>query len=196
MADVYAVAVEGISNLGELDNLSQQILKAARMAVNATTRQARTVSARSMEQQVKFPRGYLTGSSGRLAISKFASDNDLTGTVTGRDRPTSLSRFVVGGARPPGQGAPRGGGLTVEVKPGLAKRMPGAFIIKLKNNNLGLALRSKTPPSLGAKKIDNNLYLLYGASVDQVFNKTREQVADGLEVYMDREFNRLLELKL
>lgn len=196
MADTYVVAVEGLSNLNAIDNASQQILKAARLAVNATVRQAQTRSARSMEQQVKFPRGYLTGSGGRLVISKFAKDGDLEGSVTGRDRPTSLARFVVGGARAPGQGAPRGGGLTVEVKPGLAKRMPGAFIIKLKNNNLGLALRSKTPPSMGAKKIDNNLYLLYGPSIDQVFNKTREQVAAGLEEYLDREFNRLLELKL
>lgn len=196
MADVYAVAVEGLSGLGALEDIPAAVLKAARMAVNATTRRAVPASARSMERQVKFPRGYLTGQAGRLVVGKFASEKDLEGSVIGRDRPTSLARFVVGGARPPGQGAPRGGGLTVEVKPGIAKRMPGAFIMKLRNNNLGLAVRSKTPPSMGAKKISNGLYLLYGPSVDQVFNKTREMVAGDLEKFMAREFDRLLELDL
>lgn len=194
MADMYVVAVEGLSNLGAIDNISTRVLKAARLAVNSTIRQARTVSARSMEKQVKFPRGYLTGSEGRLTIEKFASDRDLQGAIVGRDRPTSLARFVSGGAKLPAQGAPRAAGLTVEVKPGMAKRMPGAFIIKLRNNNLGLAVRSKQPPSMGAKRIDNNLYLLYGPSVDQVFDKTRQQVQGGLEDYMEREFNRLLEV--
>lgn len=196
MADVYAVAIEGLANLDAIDNISTRILKAARLAVNATTRRAQTASAKSMEQQVKFPRGYLTGSGGRLTIAKFASDTSLEASIVGRDRPTSLARFVVGGARAPGQGTPRGGGLTVEVKPGLARRMPGAFIMKLKNNNLGLAVRSKQPPSMGAKLIGSNLYLLYGPSVDQVFNKTREQIAGSMEAFMDREFNRLLELDL
>lgn len=196
MADVYAVAVEGISLGAALEDIPAAVLKAARMAVNATTRRAVPAAARSMERQVNFPRGYLTGAAKRLSVGKFASDRELEGSVVGRDRPTSLARFVVGGARPPGQGAPRGGGLTVEVKPGLAKRMPGAFIMKLKNNNLGLAVRSKTPPSMGAKRIGNGLYLLYGASVDQVFNKTREMIAGDLEEFMAREFDRLLELKL
>lgn len=198
MTEVYAVAIEGLSGLAEIEKLPANIIKAARLAVNATTRRAHAASARSMEQQINFPRGYLTGKDGRLTISKFASGSDLEGRVRGRDRPTSLARFVRGPLPLPQKGKPRPAGVTVEVKPGLAKRMPGAFAIRLKNGNIGLAVRTKDgkPPSRGAKQIDTGLFLLYGPSVDQVFVKTREMIKDNQEAFMQREFERLLELDL
>ncbi|TPI86359.1 phage tail protein [Mesorhizobium sp. B2-8-9] len=194
-SEIYGVAVEGLSSLSDFDHLPDNVLKAARLAVNATARRGVPVAARSMERQVNFPRGYLTGQDGRLTISKFASANDLEARIKGRDRPTSLVRFVRGSAKTVGK---RSGGVTVEVKPGQAKRMPGAFALQLKNGNIGLALRTKSgrPPSMGAKLIGKGLYLLYGPSVDQVFVKTREYVGDELETYMEREFERLVELGL
>lgn len=191
MAEYYAVAIEGIRALDGLDEIDSKITKAARMAVNASIRRAQTAAARSMENQVRFPRGYLSGDNGRLKVTRFASDTNLEAVLRGRDRPTSLARFVVGGARP-GQK----GGVNVEVDPGIAKRMPGAFAIRLRNNNIGLAVRTRNAPSMGAKKIADNLYLLYGPSVDQVFNKTREQISGEIETFLNNEFNRLLGLEL
>lgn len=198
MQPVYAVAVEGLLGLDALDKLPDNIIKAARLAVNATVRRAQKASAKSMERQVNFPRGYLAGKGGRLTISKFASGSDLEGRITGRDRPTSLARFITGPVRLPGTGAPRGGGVTVEVKPGVARRMPTAFAIKLRNGNIGLATRTRDGrrPSMGAKMISPGLYLLFGPSVDQVFVDTRRQVVPDLEDYMAQEFERLVEVGL
>ncbi len=194
MSEVYAVAIEGLSALKSIDDLPDDVLRSARMAVNATIRRTQTAAARSMESQINFPRGYLTGQKGRLSIAKFASDKDLEGKIVGRDRPTSLARFITGATRTAGSGAPRAAGVTVEVKPGIAKRMPKAFVMKLRNGNTGLAVRTKDgrAPSQGAKLIAKGLYLLYGPSVDQVFVKTREYVKDDAEAFMQREFERLV----
>jgi hypothetical protein len=191
MVEYFAVAVKGISSIEDLDKLDPAIVKAARLAVNATVRRGQTKAARSMERQIRFPRGYLTGADGRLAIAKFASGSDLEALLRGRDRPTSLARFVAGGAK-----VGQRGGVSVEVDPGIAKFMPGAFAIKLRNNNIGLAVRTKNPPSVGAKKLSESLYLLYGPSVDQVFNKTRDEISDDLGDYLNAEFQRLLDLEL
>jgi hypothetical protein len=198
MAEVYAVVIEGLSGLKSLDDLPADVLKKAQMAVNATTRRGQRDSARAMERQVRFPRGYLTGKNGRLTVSKVAKGKELEGRVRGRDRPTSLARFMIGPVRTGGQGAARAKGVTVEVKPGLAKRMPSAFAIKLKNNNIGLAIRTRNgrAPSMGAKLLSKGLYLMYGPSVDQVFVETRKQVSGDLEEFMEREFLRLLEVNL
>lgn len=198
MQEVYGVAIEGLRDLQAIDKLPDEIVKAARMAVNATVRRSQATAARSMERQVKFPSGYITGQAGRLRITKLASAHDLEGKVTGRDRPTSLARFIKGTPRLPGSGAPRQAGVMVEVKPGIARRMPGAFAIRLRNSNIGLALRTKDgrPPSAGAKLIGKGLYLLYGPSIDQVFVETRNLIRPDMEEYMEREFLRLVDLKL
>lgn len=191
MADYYAVAVSGIKSLDGADDLDGKIIKTARMAVNDAIRRARTLAARSMENQINFPRGYLTGDDGRLAIARYASDNNLEAVLRGRDRPTSLARFIPGGARP-GQK----GGVSVEVDPGLAQFMPSAFAIRLRNNNIGLATRLAARPSMGAKEIAPGLYLLYGPSVDQVFNKTRDEITGDVEDYLNNTFTRLMGLEL
>lgn len=191
--EYIAVAVSGIKAIQSLEDLDPKVEVAARMAVNAAVRKGRILAARSMEQQIHFPRGYLTGSAGRLQIAKLATSGDLEARLRGRDEATSLARFIVGGARP----GSKEKGVSVEVDPGLAKYMPSAFAIKLKNGNIGLVYRSEKPPkSYGAKKMGPNLWLLYGPSVDQVFNRTREYIKDDVEEYLNSEFNRLLELNL
>lgn len=193
MADAFVVAIEGISALDKLDQLDSKIVRAAKLAVNDTLRTSRNAAARSMEKQINFPRGYLTGQHGRLTIPQFASDNDLSGIVRGKDRPTSLARFVVGGAKP----GSKGKGVSVSVDPGIAKYMPSAFAIKLKNGNIGLAFRTKNgkpPKSMGAKQMSDGLWLLYGPSVDQVFQATRGMIKEDMEAHMSKEFQRLLDL--
>lgn len=194
MADEYfAVFIDGIDL--NVAGISEEVRKAARLAVNATAKRAIPAGARSMEQQVNFPRGYLSGRNGRLGIAKYAKEDDLEAIVRGRDRPTSLARFVSGGAKP----GKKERGVNVQVKQGVTRRMPSAFAIKLRNGNIGLAYRTRDgrpPNSIGAKQMAPGLWLLYGPSVDQVFNKTREHIADDLGDFQEREFQRLLDLKL
>lgn len=175
--------------LGDIEEIPEHIRKAAMRAVNKTADRARTASAREMRNQVNFPARYLS-SEGRLQVSKRAKANDLEARVTGRQAPTSLARFV--------QGNPvRGKGVRVQVKPGAARFIKRGFLMKLRNNNLGLAIRTDGGAPKGAykpKKINDNLWLVYGPSIDQVFRTVAEDVSEPMADYLEAEFSRLLKL--
>lgn len=189
MVNPVDVVIQGITSFDEIETLDPKIANILRQAVNETTQEGRRRAARSMEKQVNFPRGYLTGQANRLGIAKYATKGDLTAIVRGRDRPTSLARFV--------QGSPKIGtkGVSVTVDPGKSESMPSAFLIKLRNNNIGLAYRTKSgkAPSRGAKQIGKGLWLLYGPSVDQVFDETRDELKPELEALIREKFERLWE---
>lgn len=196
----YIFAVEGLEGLGGLDDLMPQIENAARMAINKTTDHARALSAREILRQVNFPGSYLRGGESRLKVTQRATAARLEGVITGRRRATSLARFV--------SGSPKGNGVRVKVKPGRTVHMKRAFAMKLRagntsldtKSNLGLAVRVKpgAKPERAYKpvKIADDLYLLYGPSVDQVFQSVRADIALDTQNYLQREFNRLLELHL
>ena len=122
---------------------------------------------------------------------------DVSGEITGRQRPTSLARFVVG-ARTAGTRNP-----SVAVKPGRTSRMGRSFLIKLRGgasgDNLGLAVRTEAGRSPSGAyrptKISENLWLVYGPSVDQVFRSVREDIGPELATYLRGEFSRLLEVR-
>lgn len=196
MATSYAVFVEGLKNLDFIDNLNDKNNEAIRRAVNDTVRRAQPLAAREMEKEVNFPRNYLSGANGRLTIAKFATDNDTSAILRGRDRPTSLARFISGSVKT-GKGVDPG--VMVEVEPGIARRLPRAFAIKLRNNNLGLAVRTsngRAPKNAyKPKQLAPGLWLIYGPSVDQVFKSVREDIAPDLEKYLEEQYFRQLDLK-
>ncbi len=99
------------------------------------------------------------------------------------------------------------------MKPGSVRRLPGAFLIRLRagsatidtKSNVGLAVRTKDgrpPPGYKPLPLGRNLWLLYGPSVDQVFYSVRtkrgvaQDITPEIEDYMEKEFLRLMELKL
>ncbi|PZR90337.1 MAG: hypothetical protein DI537_19165 [Stutzerimonas stutzeri] len=206
MADQYVIAVEGLESFNALDKMGSKIATVARQTINSATRRTRTSSAKEIRRQVNFPASYLSDSSKRLSITKFATEGDLEAKITGRSRPTSLARFIHGQGRGSG-GAAVAQGVNVEVKPGHARRLKRAFVVKLRagtgegpNSNLGLAIRLQggKKPSRAYKPVplSKGLWLLYGPSVDQVFKAVREQVKPGAEDFMAREFTRLMDLEL
>jgi hypothetical protein len=188
----YGIAVEGLADLTDITNLDERILRNAARAINTTADRGRTASARAILTQIHFPASYLNPSEGRLVVTQRAAGQSLSATIKGRDAPTSLARFVVGSKKPL---AP--GGVTVEVKPGHARFLKRAFIFPLKNDNLGLAMRTAdgSPPAKAykPKKIGAGLYLLFGPSVDQAFKAVREDVTPALLDFLDDEFNRLMD---
>lgn len=177
---------------------------AARIALNQTSERAGLRTIRGlMRDEISFPAGYLEDTN-RLGVTKRASDDDLQVVISGRQRPTSLARFVTG-SRAPGK---RPGGLTVNVGKGRTQALRQAFIIPLNSGpvrtdgafNLGLAVRLKPEEVIANKRVmaarmKNGLYLLYGPSVDQVFRTVREEAAGPLlEAIADeflRQFDRL-----
>lgn len=179
---------------------------AARIAINQTaTRKAVPRFRQSMADEVNFPKGYLNDPS-RFGVTKQARDDDLEAAITARFRPTSLARFAEGSE----EGARRTGGVNVKVdRGGGARRINRAFFVKLRRGgdtsdgfNLGLAIRLKPGETLRGRKkgasgvrLAEDLYLLYGPSVDQVFREASvaesPAVADDLQTEFVRQYVRL-----
>lgn len=196
----YVIVAEGLSGLN-LSDIPPKLTEAARQAINRTTEWARTQASREMREQVNFPARYLTGSDGRLRIAKKATNTNLEAAIVGRHRPTSLARFSKD--TDPGV-VKRRGGARVAVKPGAAKFMKGTFLVRLRagatktdtKHNLGLAIRLKPGESLRNKRtqgvrLANNVYLLYGPSVDQVFRDVSGEMTPDVINYLQQEFDRL-----
>lgn len=194
MSDAYVFAIEGLEELGRIEDLKPKITTAAYRAINKTLDRGRTMSAREMRSQVNFPGSYLQGASSRLNVTQRANEGRLEGVISGRRRATSLARFVVG-SKKIGKA-----GVRVSVKPGSSAEMTNAFLMKIRGGNLGLAIRVKKGgrPDKAYKpvKIADGLFLLYGPSVDQVFKTVREDVAPNVERYLAAEFTRLLDVDL
>jgi hypothetical protein len=197
----YAVAIEGLEAIKSLDDLPERIARAAFRAINTTADRSRTDADRAIRLQVAFAASYLAPSAGRLTVTKRANGDDLAAVITARGRPTSLARYVVSGQ------VGKRGGVAVEVKPGLAKFMPRAFLMRLRagagpvddaNFNLGLAIRLKPGESIHNKKdmvrIASGLYLLYGPAVAQVFSTVSEDIAPAEAQFLEDEFSRLVAL--
>ncbi len=206
----YIVAVDGLDEVtAGLEEEQRRIRRNAVRANNRTTRDGRVLAARSIRDQVNFTASYLSPSQGRLIVSQNATQANMEGKITGRARPTSLARFTKDKPLQPGQrSARRGKGVRVQVKPGVATYMKGAFLIPLRSgqdgstNNLGLAVRSDTKPrgAYKPKRLGKNLWLLYGPSVSSILysarNASREggvagQIAPELAQKLEAEFVRL-----
>lgn len=203
----YVVVAEGLADLinADIGAIPEEVRRKAVMAINRTVQWARAQAAREMRRQVAFGARYLTGAEGRLRIAKKASGNDLEASIVGRHRATSLARFTKD--RDPAT-ARRRGGVRVEVKPGSARFMKGAFLVRLRAGavktdtqfNLGLAIRLKPGETLRNKKyavqLASNVYILYGPSVDQVFRTVSEDMSPDALIHLEREFDRLRALKV
>lgn len=203
MANNFVVVVEGLSALKSIADIPANIRLNAVRAVNKTLDRTRTSSARAIRMQVAFPAEYLGANRGRLTVSRRATNNALEGSITGYHRPTSLARFASGSTARKGMKAE---GVRVEVKPGVARLMRRAFLIKLPagntdtKSNLGLAIRTREGqrPSKAFRpaRLGKNLWLLYGPSVDQVFKTVSSDEAPGAADYLEAEFLRLMDVDL
>lgn len=197
MAESYAVFVEGLSALDDLEEIPRKIEIAAIRAINKTADRGRKRASEEIRQQVAFSPSYLSPSGGRLTVSQRAQGGSLEARIRGQHRPTSLARFAT---------RVTGEGVQVQVKPGVAKFLPRAFLIKLNRGagrtetqfNRGLAIRLKPGETLRNKKqairMANGLYLLYGPSVDQVFRSVSEDISPETAIYLEHEFERLMDL--
>lgn len=153
--------------------------EAARIALNDVAEgEGLAVYRKAIESQVDFEDGYLTPD--RLGVTSRATNSNLAVTITGRQRATSLARF----ARGQTVASTRRRGVRVKVDAqGGGGFMERAWLVRLNrgssrdrdNYNLGLAIRLEPGERLRNKRevrsvqLDQNVYLLYGPSVDQVF---------------------------
>lgn len=194
------IAVVNLADIAQyLEEQPEVARHAAQLAVNDTARRSMTPIRSKMKEQVAFPPGYLNED--RLAIRKYATQADLTATISARHRPTSLARFARGQSE---GAAKRRGGVRVRVNSGGAKFMKGAFFVNLPRGkdtqdgfNVGLAIRLKPGQTLKGRRkgsqgvqLADNLYLLYGPSVDQVFRDVSTAETPAIGEQLEREFLR------
>lgn len=196
MADNFVAFVEGIESIADAHDWSEDIKRAIYQSMNRAADRTRTSSAAQMRKEVNFGASYLAPSQGRFTVSRRASPNKLEAVIRGRDRPTSLARFATSGKvnKP---------GVRVEVTPGSPVFMKNAFLVRLPagkdvqtKGNMGLAVRLGPGKSFKNKKqaiqMKNGLYLLYGPSVNQVFQSVREDQKDPALDYWQAEFERMV----
>lgn len=194
---IVALGLADLANYYE--KLPEATVEAAFLAINDSARDAVPAISRRMLTQVAFPRGYLDKD--KLGVRRKATRNSLEATISGRDRPTSLARFARGATvansrAQPGQAARP---LFVQVKPGSTIKLKKAFLVNLKNGNTGLAVRLKPGERLQnsekAVRLDNNVYLLYGPSVDQVMRGVAEEetpyIIENISKKFLRQFGRV-----
>lgn len=190
---ITATALKDVSRFfEELPDIAEQ---AAVFAINDTVQgEGLTLIKKDMRDQINFPSGYLEGE--RLRVAKKATRGRLEAVIRGRDRPTSLARFAPGYTPENSRGRP----ITVRVKRGGSQVLRGAFLVRLnKGQSIGLAVRLKPGETLreteGAVRLANNVYLLYGPSVDQVLRGVAEdrgeEIADIVGRNFLRQFGRL-----
>ncbi len=193
----YAVAVQS-SALDAFDLSEATIAAAASKAINKVAERARAASAKLIRTQVNFPAAYLSPAQNRLIVDRHARSEDLSAHIRGRHRPTSLARFATN----PSATARRGARIIVQ--PGLSRFLPRAFFIPLRSgnadtkNNVGLAIRLPAGQSPSRahkpKQIGNGLWLLYGPSIDQVFDDVAAEIAPDMAEALGDEFLRLMRL--
>lgn len=200
----FAVAVEGIETFKDVQELGGNLKFSVVQAINKVARDTRAEAARRIGEQINFPKRLLAPSAGNLTVSKQAQRASLEARITARGRPTSLARFSTG--------TPGRAGVQVEVKPGQARFLRRAFLIRLPQGtqltetrfNLGLAIRLRPGERLDNKtqqvQLSKGLYLLYGPSIQQVFLDNRgkgvaDDLADPTADALETEIIRLLGLR-
>jgi hypothetical protein len=195
-----ALFVEGLLDPEDLIGLTpEKIERSAYRAINYSAARARTASKDEILRQVAFPSAYLNPAQGRLTVAQEASAGRLEATIVGRHRATSLARFMT-------RGELKKVGVSVAVRPGRTVKLERAFLMSLKSGttmdtqrNLGLAIRvpKGTSPNKAYKpvRVRDGLYLLYGPSVNQVFQTVRQDVSPQAEADLAREFMRLIEME-
>lgn len=196
------------------------IKKIAYQAINRSAKWARTRMDREIRNQVNLPASYLRPSEGRLTVYSQATADNLEAVIQGRDRPTMLAQFVKGGAdtayrkmKGARQRGRKAQAIRVGVKKGHYAEFKGAFVVKLrggeKQGNTGLAIRMRdgTKPSKAyaptqLKGFGENVWLLYGPSVDQILWSVRNnggvfaKVEDDVVEKVNDEFARLLNVEM
>lgn len=197
------VEVDALRALNQfLEAAPETTLNAASLAMNTIIpRKGMARYKKTMKSQIGFPAGYLDEAD-KFGVTTYARPDDLTAAITARQRPTSLARFATSGAVGGGEG------VTVKVKAGSSARMKRAFLVRLRagtsmtgeNYNVGVAVRK--PGGLTKSKkhgpmvqLSKDVFLLYGPSVDQVFQSVSvtetPHVLNEIETEFYRQFARL-----
>lgn len=198
---VYA-EFEGLQDAGLYFRSAPKFAKqAARLAINQVVqRSGMKLLTNEMYDQIAFPQGYLKGD--RIRVSQLAKDTNLEATIIARKRATSLARFAAAGTP---LGTKSKAGVTVTVKKGRTRHLQNAWLVRLNkgasktedNFNVGLAMYVAPGTTLNKSSghkawlnAEHTVALLYGPSVDQVFNSVADDKGKTILNLVGDEFFR------
>lgn len=200
------IKLRGVEEIEKYIERVPEVAHAAlRFAVNAAALHGARRGKKAIRQQVNMTDGYLgnpANRSSRLAVVKRATGQDLEAVIEARERPTSLARFATTQFN-----NRRRGNIFVKVKAGKRVKLKNAFFVKLRrgrtvtedNFNEGIAIRLRKGESVLNKRIpftpeyagrNSALVLLYGPSVQQVFQSVSADIEPDVSEYAQREFLR------
>jgi len=188
-----SVTVTGLDDAKrQLAELTDSSRAALCRAINAVANDTRDLAVQEIIKQVALTASYVKG---RLIITQRAKVDDPTAVISGRVRSTQLRRYqgkqLYTRAKLPGKR--RLAGTSVKVKAGGGtKVLKHAWIMKLKYGEVD-ARMGLTQGIVQRTGPDRNDYrVLYGPSVDQVWNDVREDVKPLISDKLAEEFLRQL----
>lgn len=177
-----------------IQRLPREVDKAAQLSINTVANRGALKLARNdILANVNFPKDYLYGD--RLRVTQLAKPGDLEAVIGAREVPTSLARFADSSTT---LGSRARVGVRVQVKRGKTVTLKKAWLVKLKEGNIGVAVRLKPGQTIDNKTgttrwlVPGKVALLYGPSVDQVFRDVSEDIADPVGRMLQAEFFRQL----
>ncbi len=195
MITVSSAELEDLASYFE--TAADAAVPAMRMAINdVASRGGMAMIRQEMTEQIAFPKGYLSGD--RIGVTKRATNANLEAVITGRQRATSLARFSSA------TGVNQRGGVSVRVSKGRTTYIRQAWLVRLKkgasldqdNYNIGLAIWVNPGEKVNKRTlhqswlVKDQVALLYGPSVDQVFSEVSGNVADPIGDMVIDEFYR------
>lgn len=188
------MALSLLETVDYIQRFPREVDKAAQLSINTVANRGALKLARNdILANINFPKDYLTGD--RLRVTKLAKPTDLEAVIGARQRATSLARFADSSTT---LGSRARVGVRVQVKRGKTVLLKKAWLVNLRNGNLGLAVRLKPGQSIDNKTgttrwlVPGKVALLYGPSVDQVFRDVSEDIASPVGRMLAAEFNRQL----
>lgn len=204
------VDTSGIANFRDfLVDFPKATPRAMSIAINDTMKKIVLPRGRElMREQVRFDASYLERKD-RFSVAEYATPASLIGWVEGRDRPTSLGRFSDVRGQIPQRGEPWIPVSNIEVHPGAVKLVGAStrgkmYLIPLKrgtedSGNAGLAIRLRK-----GERVENirefnpieifpNVFILYGPSIDQVFQSVAVDLMPEVRDFMQQEFYRQMD---
>lgn len=182
--DEYVVVLRGMKSLEEVQDLIRNVGPSLIRAINTTAAWGRDEAREVVGADINFSPSYLR-SKGRL-FSTRASNQTHEARIVARSRASSLARFSK-------QTQP---GLAVRILRGRSTTLPHAFLMRLRNGNVGAAISEEhyyDIPGVGPARYKwRGLVFLYGPSIDQVFMTHRPDLADDVREKLAQEFLALL----
>jgi hypothetical protein len=193
------VEVESRRALAQLTALPERVKRVAAAATNRTLASVRAELVRQVRQQAALPAGYVR----QQYTIRTANSTDLAAALTARKRGILLTRFAHRQLYLPAEGRKRRRkgekkirrGVSVTIKPGSRKVIPGGFLLGLRNGTAADA-SGRQGIAVRVGKGRSEYRVLYGPSPSQMFQSLLPELQQLANRQYVKEMTRALGVAL